>query len=152
MGRKRPANVGDSQSGLTLSVRLPTCPRGQSPPCGVTNRLRWDLSIARLEEVHWLNVRVLEVEGLLDGDQADVVVEGRVVPALVELHVVDGPALVAGLQVPVVSPGNDPVKQSQLALAAVGRGDDLVLVHDGAATDVAAQRLQRNLPRELVWG
>ena len=152
MGRKRPANVGDSQSGLTLSVRLPTCPRGQSPACGVTNRLRWDLSIARLEEVHWLNVRVLEVEGLLDGDQADVVVEGRVVPALVELHVVDGPALVAGLQVPVVSPGNDPVKQSQLALTAVGRGDDLVLVHDGAATDVAAQRLQRNLPRELVWG
>ena len=78
-------------------------------------------------------------------------VEGRVVPALVELHVVDGPALVAGLQVPVVSPGNDPVKQSQLALAAVGGGDDLVPVDDGAAADVAAERLERNLPGKLVW-
>ena len=78
-------------------------------------------------------------------------VEGGVVPALVELHAGDAPALVSGLQVPVVSPGYDPVKQSQLALAAVGGGDDLVPVDDGAAADVAAERLERNLPGELVW-
>ena len=57
----------------------------------------------------------------------------------------------AGLQVPVVSPGDDPVEESQLALAAVGGGDDLVPVHDGAAADVTAETLQRDLPRELVW-
>ena len=77
-------------------------------------------------------------------------IEGGSVPVLVELHVVDGPALVAGLQVPVVSPGDDPVEESQLALAAVGGGDDLVPVHDGAAADVTAETLQRDLPRELV--
>jgi len=126
-------------------------PGGQSPPCRVTNRLRWDLSIGRLKEIHWLDVGVLEVEGLVDGDNADVVVEGWVVPALVELHAGDAPALVSGLQVPVMSPGNDPVKQSQLALTAVGGGDDLVPVDDGAATDVAAERLERDLPGELVF-
>ena len=129
----------------------PTSPRGQSPTSGVTNRLRRDLSIGRLKEVHWLHVGVLEVEWLADGDQADVVVEGGVVPALVELHAGDGPALVAGLQVPVVSPGNDPVEQSQLALTAVGGSDDLVPVDDRAPTDVAAQRLERHLPGKLVW-
>ena len=78
-------------------------------------------------------------------------VEGRVVPALVELHAVDGPALMPGLQVPVVSPGDDPVEEGKLALTAVGSGDDLVPVDDGAATDVAAQRLEGNLPGKLVW-
>ena len=130
---------------------LPTCPRGQAPSCRVTNRLRGDLGVGSLEEINGLNVRVLEVEGLVDGDNADVVVEGWVVPALVELHAGDAPALVARLQVPVVSPGNDPVKQSQLSLTAVGGGDDLVPVDDGAATDVAAQRLEGNLPGKLVW-
>ena len=78
-------------------------------------------------------------------------VEGGVVPALVELHAGDAPALVSGLQVPVVSPGNDLVEESDLALAAVGGRDHLVPVHDGAATDVAAQRLEGNLPGKLVW-
>ena len=77
-------------------------------------------------------------------------IKGGVVPAFVVLHTFDAPALMAGLQVPVVSPGDDPVEESQLALAAVGGGDDLVPVHDGAAADVTAETLQRDLPRELV--
>ena len=68
-----------------------------------------------------------------------------------ELHLGDGPGLVIALQVPVVHPGNDPVKDGQLAVAAVGGRDHLVPVHDGAATDVAAQRLEGNLPGKLVW-
>ena len=91
------------------------------------------------------------MEWRVDGDKADVVIECRVVPALVELHAGDAPALMSCLQVPVVGPGNDPVKQSQLSLTAVGGGDDLVPVDDGATTDVAAQRLQRDLPGKLVW-
>ena len=78
-------------------------------------------------------------------------IKGGVVPAFVVLHTFDAPALMAGLQVPVVSPGDDPVEESQLALAAVGGGDDLVPVDDGAAADVAAERLERNLPGKLVW-
>ena len=77
-------------------------------------------------------------------------IKGGVVPTFVVLHTSDAPALMAGLQVPVVSPGDDPVEESQLALAAVGGGDDLVPVHDGAAADVTAETLQRDLPRELV--
>ena len=148
---KRPERGKKSSQIIQRFRAVPTSPRGQSPPCRVTNRLRWDLSIGRLKEVHWLNVGVLEVEWLADGDKADVVIESRGVPALVELHAGDGPALVAGLQVPVVSPGYDPVKQSQLALAAVGGGDDLVPVDDGAAADVAAERLERHLPGKLIW-
>ena len=132
-------------------MRVPTSPCGQPPACRVANCFRRDLGIGRLEEVHRLHVGVVEVEWIADGDKADVVVKGRGVPAPVELHLGDGPGLVSGLQVPVVSPGDDPVEDGQLAVAAVGGGDDLVPVDDGAATDVAAQRLQRDLPGELVW-
>ena len=78
-------------------------------------------------------------------------VKGRGVPAPVELHLGDGPGLVIALQVPVVHPGNDPVKHSQLSVAAVGGRDHLVPVHDRAAADVASQGLERDLPGELVW-
>ena len=130
---------------------VPTSPCGQSPACRVANRLRRDLGISRLEELYRLHVGIIEVEWSADSDKADVVVKGRGVPAPVELHLGDGPGLVVALQVPVVHPGNDPVKHGQLSVAAVGGGDDLVPVDDGAATDVAAQRLQRDLPGELVW-
>ena len=130
---------------------VPTSPCGQSPACRVANCLRRDLGISRLEELHWLHVGVREVEWRVDGDKADVMIKWWGVPAPVELHAGDGPGLVSGLQVPVVGASNDPVEESQLSLAAVGGGDHLVPVDDGAATDVAAQRLQRDLPRKLVW-
>lgn len=128
-----------------------TRPVSEAPASGVTDRLWGNLGVSSLEEVDGLDVGVLEVERLVDGDEADVVIKGGSVPVLVELHVVDGPALVAGLQVPVVSPGNDPVEEGKLALTAVGGGDDLVPVDDGATADVTAETLERDLPRELVW-
>merc|ERR1712110_303681 len=128
-----------------------TSPCGQTPPCRVANRLRRNLGISRLEELYRLHVGIIEVERSADSDKADVVVKGRGVPAPVELHLGDGPGLVIALQVPVVHPGNDPVKHSQLSVAAVSGRDHLVPVHDRAATDVASQRLQRDLPGELVF-
>ena len=50
-----------------------------------------------------------------------------------------------------MSPGDDPVEGGELSLTAVCGSDDLVPVHDGPAADVAAERLERNLPGELVW-
>ena len=126
-------------------------PVSEAPASGVADRLWRNLGVSRLEEVDGLDVGVLEVERLVDGDEADVMIEGGSVPVLVELHVVDGPALVAGLQVPVVSPSDDPVEEGKLALTAVSGGDDLVPVDDGATADVTAETLERDLPRELVW-
>ena len=146
--------VGQEESYVLVRVGQVHCPLtcsvGQTPASGVTDRLRGNLCICRPEELHGLHVGVLEVKRLIDGDEANVVIKGGVVPAFVVLHTSDAPALMAGLQVPVVSPGDDPVEESQLALAAVGGGDDLVPVHDGAAADVTAETLQRDLPRELV--
>ena len=45
----------------------------------------------------------------------------------------------------------DDVDDGDDAVAAVGGRDHLVPVHDRAATDVASQGLQRDLPGELVW-
>ena len=81
----------------------PTSPCGQAPACRVANRLRRDLGISRLEELHWLHVGIIEVEWSADSDEADVVVKGRGVPAPVELHLGDGPGLVIALQVPSTS-------------------------------------------------
>ena len=72
-------------------------PVSEAPASGVADRLWRNLGVSRLEEVDGLDVGVLEVERLVDGDEADVMIEGGSVPVLVELHVVDGPALVAGL-------------------------------------------------------
>ena len=42
------------------------------------------------------------------------------------------------------------VQEGELALAAVGRGDDLVPVDHGAAADVGPEAFEGNLPRKLI--
>ena len=56
----------------------------------VTDCLCRDLLVVELEEIDGGYVGVIQVEGLLQGDDADVVVKVRGVPALVILHGLDG--------------------------------------------------------------
>jgi len=108
----------------------------KSPASAVTDCLGRDLLVIKLEEIDGGYVRVIQVEGLLQGDDADVVVKVRGVPALMILHGLDGSGLVSTLKVPVVRSGNNRVQEGYLSLAAVGGSDNLVLVHHRASTNV----------------
>ena len=56
----------------------------------VTDCLGRDLLVVELEKIDGGYIRVIQVEGLLQGDDADVVVKVRGVPALMILHGLDG--------------------------------------------------------------
>ena len=56
----------------------------------VTDCLGRDLLVVELEKIDGGYIRVIQVEGLLQGDDADVVVKVRGVPAFVILHGLDG--------------------------------------------------------------
>merc|ERR1712121_293662 len=100
--------------------------RCQTPASAVTHSLCRDLCVSGLEELDGLHVGVFQVQGLLEGDDADVMVKVRSVPTFVVFHSGNGSILVTLFKVSVMCSSHNRIKSSQLALTAVSSCDDLM--------------------------
>ena len=92
VGKKQAASSCKSPASAVLTneerkLRMLTNERRVSP---VTDCLGRDLLVIELEELDGGHIGVIQVEGLLQGDDADVMVKVRSVPALMILHGLDG--------------------------------------------------------------